>query len=212
MRKNKTTLFLLLLFLISFTFGMSGCVGDLGKDSADEVTPHFDEGGYDDLNVNLLDLSSGFLGEHHSSEQGPDFIVSSHNGMYDFPPGMNVGGNKGYCGINIEFVPKVEGDSFNYASLTVAAVRMRYGNTTTLLSPSNYIWSYPYLGIATTAANSLVGYEIDFIGGNGLGLQIQQVVVTSGLCVVENIDLHNPPQAISVADWTDKWNDRFNFN
>ena len=168
--------------------GLSSCEHQEVMNEA--MGPQFSDG----PTVDDLDLSEGFRGTYGSTPGGDyDFAIRNHDPMYPFIQGRGDKDLDGVCTIEIEFQLNGSNPTLDVTQLSVSDLLLTYNNGNGLIEqPAAYTWLYPYLEIQTVYTNSLLNYDVAFANSLGGGISIADVVVTGGLCVIQNIDHSDP--------------------
>jgi hypothetical protein len=195
---TKTLLFLLIFSQIAFF----GCSTD--DELKAELLPQLSESTCADLSVEDLDLSAGFRGVYGTitdPELG-GFYVRNHSNVYEFDSSVEAGDCDGICAFRVVFEPSVPTLSFDTESIEIANVIVSYfdANFTVTQPVVAWSWSYPNLDIEVVYVNAVTDYTIGFTDSYASELQIADVEVLGGLCVIENIDATDPIYKIRLAD------------
>lgn len=198
--KNLTQTALLLLML-SLTF-FSGCNQD--DELTAELLPQLAETACADLSTSDLDLSPGFRGSYtkNTDPELPDFSIRRHDNEYDFPESAEAGGCNGYCSFQVVFEPAGEGMSAPTENIEVASVSVSYEDASVTVNEPvvSWTWSYPYLTVEVVYVNAITDYAVDFASDFGNELNVADIVVLGGLCVIENVDGTDPVRRIQLND------------
>jgi len=166
-------------------------------------SPQLSDGGCDHLAPDDLDLSAGFKGTYQklSRTADADFRIVGHRPSYPFLPGTQATGDcEGLCSIRIVFEPATEGGIPSGVDVNVSSMSMEYSyaGTTTAIPDVSFEWNYPELFVYDIYANAILDYEVTFEGNSADFVEISQVDVVGGLCVIENIDEIDPIFVTSI--------------
>lgn len=196
---TQTVLFLL---IFSQTLFFSGCITE--DKLVTEIRPQFDETECADLSTSDLDLSPGFKGTY-SKNTDPDladFSILSHNNMYEFASSVDAGDCDGVCAFRVVFEPSVETMSWPTENIEISNVNVSYMDASLTVNQPviSWSWSYPNLDIEVVYVNVITDYAVDFADNYASELNIADVEILGGLCVIENVDAIDPIYMIRIPD------------
>lgn len=191
--------------LLTFSLQVSLFSGCEQNDDIDQhIVPQASLPTCSHLSTSDLELSEGFRGAYqgNSSTADSDFSILKHDGVYSFGEEIESGDCKGICSFRVIFEPADPQNPVESAFLYVSNVSLTYHDGSNLVTSSNiaYDWNYPYLDIGEVVTNAVVDYDISFLNNMGPNLSVADVQVVGGLCVIDNVDIIDPPQMYNVFD------------
>lgn len=174
------------------------------EEFAHEAAPQLLRNPCGHLDTEDLDLSEGFKGTYGAKVAGrnSDFSVEGHDPMYAFSAPVMPADCQGVCAIRIEFRQSNSESTWGPADFQIADITFGYetDSSTVTSTATDYDWAFPILDIYQTYTNATIFYDVDFENQLGSELEIKEVTVMDGLCVVDNVQEVDPPYVVTSKD------------
>ena len=200
-KKAKPRFLLLAAIFFSFATMLTSCEQELDGEFLEKQQIQLDRNQCSSLNPEDLDLSAGFTGVTYAgtSPDDQDFYVEEYDAQFDFPTSIGANDCRGICSLTMTFEPNNPNSTADFAGLVINQITLNYmlGSTPTSAVVTDYTWVYPNLEIFSAVTNTSSNYTIDFNSTIAADMHIENTTV-GGLCVVENVDMADPPVVIQI--------------